>query len=79
MHKKQKKTDASTCRHLTKMKNPYGGANAVLNSAVATTCTNSNRGQIGVAADGTNVKVTACTAAADGSVTNFYSEVIALD
>ena len=63
----------------SKMKNPYGGANAVLNSAVAATCTNSNRGQIGVAADGTNVKVTTCTAAADGSVANFYSEVIALD
>jgi type IV pilus assembly protein PilA len=62
-----------------KMKNPYGGANAVVNTAVAATCTTTNRGQIGVAASGTDVKVTACTAAADGTVTNFYSEVIALD
>ena len=61
-----------------KMKNPYGGANAVVDSAVGT-CTTTNRGQIGVAASGTNVQVTACTAAADGTVTNFYSEVIALD
>ena len=63
----------------SKMKNPYGGANAVLNSAVATTCTTTNRGQIGVVADGSNIKVSACSAAADGSVTNYYSEVIALD
>ena len=62
-----------------KMKNPYGGANAVLNTAVAAACTTTNRGQIGVAKDSTNVKITACTAAADGNVTNFYSEVIALD
>ena len=62
-----------------KMKNPYGGANAVVNSAVAATCTNANRGQIGVAADGDDVKITACTAAKEGTVTNFYSEVIALD
>jgi len=62
-----------------KMKNPYGGANAVLNTAVAAACTTTNRGQIGVAKDSTNVKITACTAAADGKVTNFYSEVIALD
>ena len=63
----------------SKMKNPYGGANAVLNSAVATTCTTTNRGQIGVVADGSNIKVSACSAAADGSVTNYYSEIIALD
>ena len=63
----------------SKMKNPYGGANAVLNSAVATTCTKANRGQIGVAASGTDISVTSCTAEKDGAVTNFYSEVIALD
>ena len=63
----------------SKMKNPYGGANAVLNSAVATTCTTTNRGQIGAVADGSNIKISSCTAAKDGSVTNYYSEIIALD
>ena len=65
-----------------KMMNPWvagGATNAVVNSAVAATCTNANRGQIGVAADGDDVKITACTAAKEGTVTNFYSEVIALD
>jgi hypothetical protein len=61
------------------MKNPYGGANAVLNTAVAATCTKTNRGQIGVVASGTDIAVTSCTAEKDGTVTNFYSEVIALD
>ena len=65
-----------------KMMNPWvagGATNAVVNAAVNGTCTNTNRGQIGVAADGDDVKITACTAAKEGTVTNFYSEVIALD
>ena len=63
----------------SKMKNPYGGANAVLNSAVATTCTTTNRGQIGAVADGSNIKISSCTAEKEGTVTNYYSEIIALD
>ena len=63
----------------SKMKNPYGGANAVLNSAVATTCSKTNRGQIGVAASGTDIAITSCTAEKGTTDTNYYTEVIALD
>ena len=63
----------------SKMKNPYGGADAVLNSAVAVTCTTTNRGQIGVVKDGVNIKISSCTAEKEGTVTNYYSEIIALD
>ena len=62
-----------------KMKNPYGGANAVVNSAVATTCSKTNRGQIGVAASGTDIAITSCTAEKGTTDTNYYTEVIALD
>ena len=65
---------ASQTASTAKMKNPYKSG---VNSVSGTTGT--NRGTIGVTGQGTTLTVTSCTAEAEGAVTNFLTESIALD
>jgi len=71
---------ASQTASTAKMKNPYkSGVNSVSGTTVSGTCTGTNRGKIGVTGQGTTLTVTSCTAEAEGAVTNFLTESIALD
>ena len=63
----------------SKMKNPYGGANAVSATAVAATCTKAIRGKIGVTGSGSNVIITTCTAEAETGSPNHLTETIILE
>ena len=65
-----------------KMNNPYTKTAAVQNegTAVPTTCSTTNRGQIVITTDGdTKIIVTTCKAAKDGDTTNLLSDTIALN
>ena len=77
-----KATIASQQADTAKMNNPYTKTAAVQDegTAVPTTCSNANRGQIIITTDGdTKIIVTTCKAAKDGDTTNLLSDTIALN